>query len=228
MFDFTSAHHLGWEHPSASLPSWPALTTGRPAALDEGTGADIERSLADLTGMERGIVSRSTLHAGWDVGTVLGGRDTVFLVDGGSYPTSSVAVSTAASRGSAIVPFRHHDAMALERAMRRMARPRCVVLTDGWCPGCGNAAPLADYHRAASRERGILLVDDTQAVGVLGPRGGGTVRRAGLCGCHAVAMSSLAKAFAAPLAVTTGPRAIIDRVRAGGPSRLSASPPTRA
>ena len=51
MLDFTSALYLGLRHPSAALTPWPALSSGRPAALAEHRGAeDVAASLAGLAG----------------------------------------------------------------------------------------------------------------------------------------------------------------------------------
>ena len=41
-------------------------------------------------------------------------------------------------------------------------------MTDGFCPGCGRAAPLREYLESARAQRGLLVLDDTQAIGVLG------------------------------------------------------------
>jgi 8-amino-7-oxononanoate synthase len=217
VLDFTSAHYLGLAHPSSELASWPALTTGRPAALDPRHGAALAARLARLLQADDAVLARSTLHAGWDVGTVLGGEGTAVLVDDGAYPISEMTALAARHRGSPVVCFAHHDPAALEAAVRATGcRP--VVLADGWCPGCGGPVPRRAYQRIAARHRGLLVVDDTQTVGLVRPaRPGG-----------ALIVASLAKAYGAPLAIVAGGRRLVAELRADGPSRTASSPPTAA
>ena len=59
---------------------------------------------------------------------------------------------------------------SLERRLRkaRRAGQRPVIVTDGFCPSCGQAAPLPALARLAAEMGGLLVIDDTQALGVLG------------------------------------------------------------
>jgi 8-amino-7-oxononanoate synthase len=89
---------------------------------------------------------------------------------------------------------------------------------------------------AASRN-GLLLVDDTLAAGILGSAptearpfgggGGGTMRWLGARPLAAVQVASFAKAYGAPLAVTTGPSSVVTPLRTHG-SRWHSSPPSAA
>ena len=86
----------------------------------------------------------------------------------------------------------------------RRCRLRPLVLADGICPGLRSGCPLAAYLRVAQRLGGRVVIDDTQAVGVLGARalpaapfgrgGGGSLRwHAG--STELVVWASLAKGF---------------------------------
>ena len=55
---------------------------------------------------------------------------------------------------------------------RRRPGGRLVVVTDGWCTGCNRPAPLRELERIVRDHGGVLVVDDTQAVGILGSRPG--------------------------------------------------------
>ena len=71
MLDFLSCAYLGLRHASSELSGWPALTTGRPAALGGAALADLAaRELAHLQGMEDGIAAASTLHLAVDIFTL--------------------------------------------------------------------------------------------------------------------------------------------------------------
>jgi 8-amino-7-oxononanoate synthase len=243
MLDFTSALYLGMRHPSRALRPWAQLTAGRPAALcerSEQTAA--AAALASLVGCEAAQMGASTLHLFWDLGGMLS-RDSVIYLDAGTYAVGRWGAQRAAARGISVKLFPHYDPAALERMMagaparrRRAARP--VVVADGFCPGCGVPAPVAAYARLVGQRGGLLVLDDTQALGVLGHGpcnqaplgrgGGGSLRYHGLADPHVVLISSLAKAFGAPLAVLAGSTAMVRGFAARSETRLHASPPSVA
>jgi 8-amino-7-oxononanoate synthase len=111
------------------------------------------------------------------------------------------------------------------------------VLTDGLCPGCGGVAPVGDYLDAVRRRGGTVVVDDTQALGVLGTParghpygagGGGTARWAGLSDARLVIVASLAKGLGVPLAVVAGDQGMVRRYEARAETRVHCSPPSNA
>ncbi len=241
MLDFTSALYLGWRHPSAALGHWEGLSQGRPAALREPPGATaLAERLAQLQGCEAALLLPSTLHLFWDLLRLLADRSTVILVDAGSYAIARWGAQCAATRGARVESFAHHDVAAGARLARRARarHERPIILADGYCTQCGRAAPLAGYARVARDCGGYLVLDDTQALGILGARptaaspygsgGGGSLRWQGLAGPHIVVGASLAKAFAAPLAVLAGSRALIQRFIQRSETRLHCSPPSVA
>ena len=89
----------------------------------------------------------STLHAFWDLFAMLADEGATIHVDAGAYPIACWGIERAAARGARVVRFARHDPDALRRHVGREARggARQVVVTDGFCPGCGRPAPLRDY-----------------------------------------------------------------------------------
>src|SRR5439155_1761385 len=92
----------------------------------------------------------------------------------------------------------------------------------------GRVAPLDAYLALVRRRGGLLLVDDTQALGVLGARrgthpygtgGGGSPAWTGARGPGLVVVASLAKGFGVPVAVVSGERSAIGRPWRSGPRR---------
>ena len=241
MRDFTSALYLGFTHPSAALAPWPALTQGRPSALQEPAGATkIALGLAKLTGQEAGLLYPSTLHLFHDLFRTVAGRGAALQIDAASYPVASWGADQVRLEGTPHQTFPHHDAAAAARQARRAFRAglRPVIVTDGLCPSCGRLAPLPDLARAAAEHGGQLVIDDTQALGVLGRPaasmaplglgGGGTLAWFGLGGRHVTVGCSLAKGFGAPLAVLLGDAGTVERVAREGPVRVHSSPPSAA
>jgi len=241
MVDFTSALYLGLAHPSHALRPWASLTTGRPAALAAARSeGPVARKLADLQGCERAVLGASTLHLFWDLFGLLGRRGVSIYLDSGVYPIARWGAERGAGRGASLHPFAHHDPGTLRRLVRRHERPgfRPVVVADGFCPGCGRTAPVEEYLEALRPLGGRLILDDTQALGILGVKpssvmpygrgGGGTLRRLGIPAPDVLLISSLAKGFGAPLAVLAGDAATVREFEANSMTRMHCSPPSTA
>ncbi|MFK4088243.1 hypothetical protein ACI2LF_29290 [Kribbella sp. NPDC020789] len=231
--DFTSSLFLGLHHPSDSLPPWESLTTGVPAVL--GTTAAAHRvaaTVAAARGAQAGVVGRSAMHALMDVMGMLPQRRDVVAIDASAYPLAWWAALRAAANGAVVRRYPHHspDRIAAEPGRR------LFVLTDGWCPGCNRPAPLPELHRLAAATGGALIVDDSLAYGVLGRRrpgdpfgdGSGTPAWHGLDPAGIIWVASLAKAYGAPLALTTGDQLPIRRLAMEGGHRVHSSPPSAA
>ena len=241
LLDFTSALYLGMRHASRSLEPWGQLTTGVPAALAAPPGAaSAARALAALQGCERATLAPSTLHLFWDLFGMLAESPVAIYLDAGVYPIARWGVERAAAGGAHVGSFRHHDAEALRGLMRQKTRPgrRTIVVTDGFCPVCGEGAPLADYLEAARAVGGLLIIDDTQAAGVFGESpgrdapygkgGGGMLRWHNLKDPHALVVSSLAKGFGVPVAVLAGSAAAVSGFEENSRTRVHCSPPSVA
>lgn len=241
MLDFTSSLYLGLRHGSASLLPWPSLTSGRPAALGElPASADVAASLAALQGCETATLGPSTLHLFWDLFSGFDPGRTVICLDRGTYPVARWGVERAAAQGTPVRAFGHHNPDELRRALNapgtRGLSP--IIVADGFCPTCGKAAPLASYLDMARERGGRLVIDDTQALGILGAGpnsampygfgGGGSLRHAGITGTAIIVVSSLAKAFGAPVAAIAGSRHEIAAFVARADTRVHCSPPSAA
>jgi 8-amino-7-oxononanoate synthase len=241
MLDFTSALYLGFEHASQTLAPWSRLTEGVPATLRE---ADQARALASriaaLVGCERASLTPSTLHAFWDLFGQFHERSHWVCLDGANYPIAGWGAERAGARGVRVQHFRHLDPDSLQHQLQLhwSARQRPVVATDGFCAGCGRHAPLREYLALVEQHDGLLVVDDTQALGVFGREagetdfgagGGGAAARAGL---HKqprlLLVASMAKAFGAPLAYLAGTTPAIAVFEARSETRMYSSPPAHA
>lgn len=240
MLDFTSSLYLGFRHSTGSLRPWSQVTTGAPAALVESPVAvAVADRLARLQGLEQATLAKSTLHLFWDLFAALAADPIAIYLDAGVYPTARWGVERVAARGVPVRRFPHNDAAALERLLRQWDdRRQAVVVTDGVCSCCGCAAPLAAYLAAVHRVGGLLVIDDTQALGLLGRQpdretpygrgGGGSLCWSNLTGPDLLVVSSLAKGFGAPLAALSGSRALVERFRARSKTRIHCSPPSAA
>jgi 8-amino-7-oxononanoate synthase len=196
--------------------------------------------MAGLTGFETGLTSPSTLHLALDVSMFLATQGVEFFADNGIYPVGRRGLEIASARGSRVQCFQHHNPELL-RALLRSSRRIPVVVSDGFCPACGSLAPLEQYLALTREYGGRLLVDDTQALGILGERlhsvhqsppygqgGGGSRAFLDLAGEDMIVMSSLSKAFGTPLACLLGSSRFIHNFAAASMTRLHCSPPSTA
>jgi len=229
--DFTSALYLGMHHPSHALDGWDALTLGKPAALRDVPGcAAVAGALAQLQGCAAATLLPSTLHLFWDLFGMLGRERYAVLVDAAAYPVARWGAERAAGLGLPLRTFRHGDTAALARLVNwwRDAGRRPLILADGCSPGGVGDAPLGRYAVLAQRAGGLLVLDDTQALGVLGRHGGGSLRRHAIEAAPVLVGASLAKGFGVPLAVLAGSAAWVTRFENVSDTRLHASPPSQA
>lgn len=241
MLDFTSSLYLGLRHPSHSLGPWQNLTAGAPVALSEPAGNRLAAHLlAELQGCERGLLAPSTLHLFWDLFGILGNEPTAIYLDSGAYPIARWGVERAAGKGIRVREFPHHSPETLRRLLQRHkgrnARP--LIVTDGFCPACGRPAPVAEYLACARIHGGLLIIDDTQSLGILGRSpglaapygrgGGGVLRRTGVSGPEIIMASSLAKGFGVPMAALGGSRDIIRLFEEKSETRVHCSQPSAA
>jgi 8-amino-7-oxononanoate synthase len=95
--------------------------------------------------------------------------------------------------GAETVTYEHGDADHLEWCLRQHPGRDAVIVTDGVFAADGDVAPLAELGGLARRHGAQLVVDESHAVGTLGPGGRGAAADAGIE--DAVLIGSLAKAL---------------------------------
>lgn len=193
-----------------------------------------------MQGLERGVLSPSSLHLFWDIMGKLG-NNTLILADEEVYQIAKWGLERAGCHGARVVYFKHHNPESLRLQLYKQAPYRqlsIIVLTDGWCPHCGKAAPLPAYLALAREYKGLMLVDDTQALGVLGKNpsrgmpygegGGGLLQWFGLAGQDIITICSLAKGFGVPLSVMSGSAHWIKKFEQLSDTRVHCSPVSSA
>jgi len=239
--DFTSSLYLGLCHPSGALPPFRHLTLGVPAAVRSPAEAeDLAASLARLIGCSAAILATSTLHVFWDLFCILSQRKSAILVIGEIYPIALWGVERAEALGVPVARVAADNpeqvATRAQAWSRRGIRP--IIVTDGIFLPEGCIAPLDAYAQIAAVNGGLLVVDDTQALGILGSTptvrllygrgGGGSFRFHGIAGPHLIGVCSLAKAFGVPLAVLAASRPVVRMFATESATRRHSSPPSMA
>ena len=237
MIDFTSALYLG-QHPlSVPFPQHLPVTTGKPAALYESClHKDVAQAVARKQGMERGLLTPSTLHVFWDIVAVMA-RFGAMLIDEAIYPVGRWGAMRAVLQGLPVASYPANDAEQLARLIHSYRQQHRIpwIITDGWNVAQGQPAPLGLYLELLKPCReGVLLVDDTQAFGILGQHptsalpygigGGGSLPHLSLQSPKILTITSLAKGLGVPVAVLAGSANRIERYRRNSTVRVHTSP----
>ena len=241
---FTSALYLGLAHGSAELRPWRRLTAGAPAALVPPAGSrSAARHLSSLVGTEAATLGVSTLHLFWDLCGQIRRQPLRILADEHLYPVGRWGIERAAAAGVPVAAFGHQDPRSLARQLNQGGHTGPplhlpLVVTDGLCPDCGRVPPLGRYLALVEELGGWLLVDDSQALGLLGgdPRperpygrgGGGSAAFLGVSSPRLLLLSSLAKSFGVPLAMLAGTREAVGSFLRRSETLVYSSPPSMA
>lgn len=176
---------------------------------------ELERRLAGFFGAEDAVTYPSGYMSGLFLSGAAGAAWDAAFLDEHAHFSLRDGIRAA---GRPVIAYRHRDAADLETRLEAHlpAGGRPLVLTDGVFPTYGLLAPLPELLAAARRRGGILAVDDSHGVGVLGPTGRGTLEHFGLApGPDLLAAGTLSKAFGGYGGFLPLPSAAAERVRGG-------------
>ena len=168
MIDFASTLYLGMQHPSSETGGYDALTTGTPASLAASPlSGEVAAQAAVLQGCEAGMVAPSTLHLSIDLFDRLG-RSHAIIADEALYPVMRWGLERIKGLGVPVAWFRHGDPADLARQMRQLprARPPAVIVDATGIEG--SPTPIGRYLAIVQRHRGLLAIDQSQTLGLLG------------------------------------------------------------
>ncbi len=190
----------------------------------------LEAELASLHGKDAALVFSSGYVA----------NDTVLATLAASLPRC-VVLSDADNHASMIegirrsraetAVFAHNDPADLEARLAALdpARPKLVAFESLYSMN-GDVAPLRALLAVARRHGALTYVDETHAVGVHGPHGGGLLEAEGLLDQVDIVQGGLGKGFGVVGGFVTGRRGLVDFVRSHAPGFIftTALPPAIA
>jgi 8-amino-7-oxononanoate synthase len=180
LVDFCSNDYLGLaRHPKIVEAFRAAAATygcGSGAAhLVTGHGlehAALEEELAAFTGRERALLFSTGYMANLAAICTLADRGEVVLLDRLNHAS---LIDGALLSGARFSRYAHGDSTAAERALIEHKDDVSVLATDGVFSMDGDLARLPSLARACARKKTWLIVDDAHGIGVVGPRGRGTL-----------------------------------------------------
>ncbi len=238
MVDFSIFGYLGLRHTKDELRPWDHFSSGPPLSVKANPYSNaLSDRVAALQGCESGILASSTLHLFWDFFTALSDEEVAIYVDAEAYPISQWGIECAIAKGVPVFPFPHQSPKVLNSLLSQNApdRRRPIVVVDGVSSSTWSPAPLSDYLKSIEPFGGLLVIDDTQALGLLGHSphrqdpfglgGGGSLRWHEIEAPNVLFVSSFAKGFGVPIAVFTGSRQMVEWFRRNSKTLEHCSPP---
>lgn len=154
---------------------------------------DLERALSALTGAQDTILFSSCFDANGGVFETLLGEDDAVISDELNHASIIDGIRLSKARR---LRYRNRDLADLEKALRSAADARTrLVVTDGVFSMDGYYAPLAGICALAREHDALVMVDDSHAVGFVGPGGAGTPARAGVADQVDIVTGTLGKAL---------------------------------
>jgi glycine C-acetyltransferase len=218
--NFCANNYLG-------LADHPQVIAAAKAALDEwgfgmasvrficGTQTphrDLERAISDLLGTDDTILFSSCFDANGGVFETLFGEHDAIISDELNHASiiDGIRLSKAAR-----YRYRNGDLGDLEAQLKAaQGATHRVVVTDGVFSMDGSFAPLPGICDLAEQYGALVLVDDSHAVGFVGPNGGGTPDLFGLCDRVDIVTGTLGKALGgASGGYVSGHQEIVDLLR---------------
>ncbi|HNR90939.1 MAG TPA: 8-amino-7-oxononanoate synthase [Dokdonella sp.] len=113
--------------------------------------------------------------------------------------------------GCELKRYPHADVEAARRQFGTRPGAAAMLATDGVFSMDGDIAPLRALAALCAEEQALLMVDDAHGLGVLGPRGAGSLAESGLDETAApVLMATLGKALGVAGAFVAGSASLID------------------
>lgn len=174
---------------------------------------ELERQIAQFFGTEDAIHFVSGYLDNLFLVQALKGRVGAIFID----ETAHFSIRDAVY--SALLPvhtFKHRDPEDLTRQLkvRLKAGDVPLVMSDGIFPTFGVIAPVPDYLKAIEPYNGYLCLDDSHAVGHLGPHGWGTYDYYGVKNDHCLYAGTMSKAFGGHGGFIPASKAFIDHIKA--------------
>ena len=218
--NFCANNYLGLaDHPAVvgaardSLATWGfGMASVRFICGTQTQHRELERRLAALLGTDDAILFSSCFDANGGVFEVLFGEGDAIISDELNH--ASLIDGIRLSKASRY-RYRNADLADLEaQLVAASGANRKVIVTDGVFSMDGSYAPLPGLCDLADAYGALVLVDDSHAVGFVGPSGGGTPELFGVRDRVDVLTGTLGKALGgASGGYIAGPQPIVDLLR---------------
>lgn len=152
--------------------------------------------------------------------------DVIFIDEGSHYSLLENSLAT----GKKVIRFKHLDVSDLKEKIKGNLDESAIPLiaSDGLFPINATLAPIDSYLKIAEESNGLILIDDSHGVGILGQHGRGTCESLGIKSERIFIGATLSKAFGAYGGILFGSELFVKEVRKGSVMTGSSSPMSAA
>jgi 8-amino-7-oxononanoate synthase len=172
--------------------------------------ADLEARLAGFVGAEAVLLFSSGYLANVSTIQALVGEGDVVFSDALNHASIIDGCRLSHAR---VEVYPHGDLAALERLLERTPGRRRLLVSDTVFSMEGDEADVAALAAMAERFDAMLMLDESHALGVLGPDGAGLVVEQGAAGSVDVRMGTLSKALGSAGGFIAGSAALVHLLR---------------
>lgn len=139
---------------------------------------ECEEALKEFYAMDHAMVFSTGYQANLGIISTLAGKGDYVILDIDSH----ASIYDGCAMGNAeIVAFRHNDAEALEKRLKRLPEDAGkLVVLEGVYSMLGDVAPLKEMIRICKENGAMTLVDEAHSMGFIGENGRGVVEAQGV------------------------------------------------
>lgn len=189
---------------------------------------ELEEKLAAYLGHEKALVFSTGMQSNLGALSALCGPKDLMLFDSENH--ASIIDASRLSLGTTF-KYKHNDMASLEAQLESNINRfnRVIIVADGIFSMTGDILNLPDVVRLAKKYGAYVYVDDAHGLGVLGPKGQGTMHHFDLAQDVDFNMGTFSKSFATIGGVVSGTKDAMDYVKHAARSFMfSASMPPSA
>lgn len=187
---------------------------------------ELEAALAAFKGKDDAVVFASGYQGNGILTEILKDRYTSVFIDASAHSSIIAAIPAGVTR---VYYYDHCDAAHLDSLLEYDRGSIPLVMTDGLFPLTGEIAPLDRIYPSVVKHKGLLIVDDAHATGILGEQGRGTPEHFNLPEDeHIFQAETMSKAMGVYGGFISGSVVLTDMIRNGSTTyqASTALPPT--
>jgi 8-amino-7-oxononanoate synthase len=173
---------------------------------------ELDEKLADYLGHEKAIVFSTGMQSNLGALSALCGPKDLMLFDSENH--ASIIDSSRLALGTTF-KYKHNDMSSLEELLdSNISRfNRVIIVADGVFSMTGDVMKLPEVVALAKKYGAYVYVDDAHGLGVMGPKGQGTMHHFDLAKEVDFNMGTFSKSFASIGGVISGSKENIDYIR---------------
>ena len=154
----------------------------------------LAKSLADFVGKDDALLFSTGYQTNLGVISTLAGKHDVIIMDERNH--ASIVDGALLSKAT-IMRFRHNNMSSLEKILQRAGNTPKLIVVDSLFSMEGTVINLPEIVQLAKKYQARLMLDESHAIGVMGPGGRGVAEQFGLINEVDIIMGTFSKSLAA-------------------------------